>query len=210
MPRAPVLPLTDDAIEAAVQALRAGGTVVFPTDTVYGIGALPGDTAAAHRLFRARRLSPGGSLPVLLASADALGRVAAAVPAPARRLAAAFWPGPLTLVLRRAPGFRGGVAGDEDTVAVRVPAQDGTCRLIAAAGGALAVVAVSDRRPASVTALAASRLVGARVDLILDGGRCTGGVESSIVDCSRTPYRVLREAALTREALSRAALSRFG
>lgn len=209
MPQAPLVPA--DQIEAAVAKLRAGGIVVFPTDTVYGVGALPGDARAVARVFRAKRRPPEKALPVLIADADDLVKVAAAVPAAARRLAAAFWPGPLTLVLRRAPGFRGAGSAEDETVGVRIPNLEPARALIRAAGGALAVTSANlSGQPSPRTAQEAAAQIGRAVDLILDGGPCPGGVESSVVDCSRSPLRLLREGALSRDQLRRAALVRIG
>lgn len=209
MPPAPIV--SADQIDAAVEALRAGGIVVFPTDTVYGVGAMPGDARAVRKIYRAKRRPPDKALPVLIADEADLARVAAAVPAAARRLAQAFWPGPLTIVLRRAPGFRGAGLPEDETVAVRIPDLAAARALIRAAGGALAVTSANrSGEPSPRTAREAAAQIGRSVDLILDGGPCPGGVESSVVDCSRTPIRVLREAALSREQLSRAALTRMG
>lgn len=198
-----------DQIDAAVSVLQAGGIVVFPTDTVYGVGALPGREGAVRKVFRAKRRPAEKALPILIADEADLARVAAAVPAPARRMAEAFWPGPLTLVLRRAPGFRSSGLAEDDTVAVRIPAHEAARALIRAAGGALAVTSANlSGQPSPATAQEAAAQIGRGVDLILDGGPCPGGVESSVVDCSRLPPRLLREAALSRAQLTRAALAR--
>lgn len=208
MPPAPILPA--DQINAAVDVLRAGGIVVFPTDTVYGVGALAGNERAVRKIFRAKRRPPERALPVLIADETDLARVAAAVPAAARRLAQAFWPGPLTLVLRRAPGFRGVGLPEDDTVGVRIPDLDIARALIRAAGGALAVTSANiSGQPSPRTAQEAAAQIGRGVDLILDGGACPGGVESSVVDCSRSPVRLLREGALPRDRLMRAARVRI-
>jgi L-threonylcarbamoyladenylate synthase len=209
MPIAPIV--APDQIETAVAALRTGGIVVFPTDTVYGVGAMPGDAKAVAKIFRAKERPPEKALPVLIADLDDLARVAAAVPVAAKRLAKAYWPGPLTLVLRRAPGFRGAGLAEDDTVAVRIPAHDVARAVIRGAGGALAVTSANiSGRPSPSTAAEAARQIGRGVDLIIDGGECPGGVESSIVDCSRTPLRLLREGALSKDQLTRAALTRIG
>ena len=208
MPPAPILPA--DQLDAAVEVLRGGGIVVFPTDTVYGVGALPGNDRAVRKIFRAKRRPPEKALPVLIADEADLARVAAAVPPAARRLAQAFWPGPLTIVLRRAPGFRGAGLADDDTVGVRMPDLDAARALIRAAGGALAVTSANlSGKPSPRTAQEAAAQIGRGVDLILDGGPCPGGVESSVVDCSRSPYRLLREGALSRDQLTRAARTRI-
>jgi L-threonylcarbamoyladenylate synthase len=207
MASARVLPIDD--LDEAVALLRTGEVVAFPTDTVYGLGALPGDAAAVRRLFTAKRRPPEKAIPILLADVADLLKVAANVSPPARRLVEAFWPGPLTLVVRRSPAFRGGEAED-DTVAVRVPAYEPARELIRRVGGALAVTSANiSGRPAARTAEEVRRDLGRRIPLILDGGPTPGGTESSIVDCSRDPPRLVREAALARVELERAALTRI-
>lgn len=209
MPTAPIV--SADQVARAVDILRAGGIVVFPTDTVYGVGALPGDDRAVHKIFRAKRRPLEKALPLLLADEADLNRVAAAVPPAARRLSQHYWPGPLTLVMRRAPGFRGAGLADDETVAVRIPAHDTARALVRAAGGALAVTSANiSGKPSPVTAQEAAAQIGRGVDLILDGGACPGGVESSVVDCSRDLVRLLREGALKRADLTRVALVRIG
>jgi L-threonylcarbamoyladenylate synthase len=211
MPLAPVVPPDAEQIDAAVTLLRGGGIVVFPTDTVYGVGAMPGDEKAVQKIFRAKQRPPEKALPVLIADVDDLTRVAAAVPPAARRLAKAFWPGPLTLVLRRAPGFRGAGLAEDETVAIRIPNHEVARAVIRGAGGALAVTSANrSGAPSPPTAREAAAQIGRGVDLIIDGGPCPGGVESSIVDCSRTPIHLIREGALTRDQLTRAALTRIG
>ncbi len=184
--------------DRAIEALHAGGVVMVPTDTVYALAALPADSRALRRLLQARSAPEGTAPPLLLAAAELLPRYAAHNPPAARRLAAAFWPGPLTLVLRRAPGFRGGSAGEAETVTLRIPAHEPLRGLLAAAGGALAVIGI----PGAPTSRAARAALAVPPSLVIDGGTCPGG-ESSIVDCSRAPYRLLREGALARADLTR-------
>jgi L-threonylcarbamoyladenylate synthase len=148
-----------------------------------------------------------GPLPVLIAGPEDLTRVAAAVPPAARRMAAALWPGPLTIVLRRAPPLRG-IGAEDDIVAVRVPSLDITREIIERVGGVLIVAGAA--RPGYQppgTAGDALRRMGGVVDLVVDGGPCADGQPSSMVDCSGSRPRLLREGALSRARLSRAALA---
>lgn len=208
MSAARVLPV--DQLDEAVALLREGQVVVFPTDTVYGIGALPGDPAAVRRLFIAKQRPPEKAIPILVADLDSVLKVAANLSPPARRLAETFWPGPLTIVFRRSPAFRSAADPDDDTVAVRVPAHDAARELIRRCGGALAVTSANiSGEPPALTADEAADQLGARVPLILDGGQTPGGVASSIVDCSRDRPRMIRDGALTRAQLERAGLFRF-
>lgn len=203
-----VLPV--DELDEALALLRSGEVVAFPTDTVYGLGALPGDAAAMRKLFAAKRRPPEKAIPILLADTSDLLKVAANVSPPARRLVETFWPGPLTVVVRRSPSFWGAADPEDDTVAVRVPAYEPARELIRRAGGALAVTSANTSgKPALRTAQEVLRDIGRRIPLILDGGPTLGGTESSVVDCSRDQPRLLREAALSRAELERAARTRI-
>ena len=202
-----VLPV--DELEEAVALLRMGEVVAFPTDTVYGIGALPGDAAAVRKLFAVKQRPPEKAIPILLADAADLMKVAANVSPPARRLVEKLWPGPLTLVVRRSPAFRSAADPDADTVAVRVPDYVPAQALIRRAGGALAVTSANlSGSPAATTAAEVVKQLGRRLPLVLDGGPTPGGTESSVVDCSHDQPRLLREAALSRAQLEKVALTR--
>ena len=208
MPLAQVLPI--DRLDEAVTLLRAGEIVAFPTDTVYGLGAMPGDAAAVRRLFIAKRRPPEKAIPILIADLDDLLKVAANVSLPARRLVERHWPGPLTVVFRRSGAFRSAADPENETVAVRVPAYDPARELIRRAGGALAVTSANvSGRPAVGTADEVLKQIGRRVPLVLDGGPTPGGTESSVVDCSRDRPRLLREGALSKSILERAALMKI-
>lgn len=176
-----LLPATPENVARAAGILQAGGLVAFPTETVYGLGASACDPAAVARVFAAKGRPADHPLIVHLAAAEDLGRWAQAVPEAAWRLARAFWPGPLTLVLPRGAGVLAAVTGGQDSVALRVPAHPVAQDLLAAAGP---LVAPSANRFGRVSPTAAAHVLdelGAAVDLILDGGPCTVGVESTIV-----------------------------
>jgi L-threonylcarbamoyladenylate synthase len=201
--------LSLDQLDDAVALLRGGEIVAFPTDTVYGLGAMPGDERAVRRLFTAKRRPPEKAIPILIAEIDDLLKVAANVSPPARRLVEKLWPGPLTVVFRQAPSFRGAGGSENDTVAVRIPDYGPARELIRRAGGALAVTSANiSGRPAARTADEVLSQIGRRIPAVLDGGPTPGGTESTVVDCSRDRPVLLREAALSRAALERAALTR--
>jgi L-threonylcarbamoyladenylate synthase len=192
-------------LERAAEILRRGGLVAYPTDTVYGLAALPSHDAACTRLFEAKKRAPDQSMPLLIASPHDLALVAADVPAVARRLIGQFWPGGLTIVLAKAPTFRSlAVAGD--TVAVRVPDHPVPRELVrllrAPITGTSANIAGG---PEPVTADEVRSQLGEAVDLILDGGRCPGARPSTVIDCTVEPPRIVREGAISREELVRAA-----
>ncbi len=197
-----VFAASPDAIARAAAVVRSGGLVAFPTETVYGLGADAGDAAAVGRIFAAKGRPADHPLIVHLGSALAIDAWAVDVPRLARVFAERFWPGPLTLVLRRAAGVLDAVTGGQGTVGLRVPSHPVALALIAASGRALA--APSANRFGRVSPTTAQHVVddlGADVDLVLDGGACAVGVESTIVDLSGDAPAILRPGGLAREAL---------
>lgn len=195
-------------IEAAAQVLRAGGLVAFPTETVYGLGADAENTRAVERVFEVKGRPATHPLIVHLARADQLADWAQDVPAAAWLLAERFWPGPLTLVVRRSPRVPLAVTGGLETVALRVPAHPTALALLEAFGGGVA--APSANRFGSISPTTARHVreeLGDRVELVVDGGACHVGVESTIVDVTGAEPRILRPGGITREDLE-AALDR--
>lgn len=183
----------DPELAAAAALLRAGELVAFPTDTVYGVGAIAWDRAAVARLYTAKLRSADKAIPLLLADSADLDLVAAGVSPAARRLAERFWPGPLTLVVPRAAGVPDEVTAGGATVAVRVPDHPLARALIRLAGAPLATTSANlSGHPSPVTADEVAAQLAGRVALILDGGRCPGGVPSTLVDATGTPPRILR------------------
>ena len=181
------------AITAAVAVLRAGGLVAFPTETVYGLGADASNPAAVKKIYAAKGRPRNHPLIVHLASAAALPGWAREVPDAANALAQRYWPGPLTLILKRADSVSDLVTGGQDTVALRVPAHPVAQALLAAFGGGIA--APSANRYGRVSATTAAHVrseLGAAVDCVLDGGACDVGIESTIVDLSGAQPTLLR------------------
>jgi L-threonylcarbamoyladenylate synthase len=198
-----VLPAGDPAAVAeGARLLRRGGLVAFPTETVYGLGADAFDARAVARIFEVKARPSFDPLIVHLADRADLGRVAATIPPGAERLAERFWPGPLTLVVRRRPELPEIVTAGLDTVGVRVPAHEAARGLIRAAGTPVAAPSANPFGYVSpTTALHVDELLGAAVDLILDGGPCRVGVESTIVSLAAEPPSLLRPGGVPREAL---------
>lgn len=200
-----ILPSTDRAcLEEAVRVLRAGGLVCYPTDTVYGIGAAAGDDAAVRRLFAVKGRSPGKPLPLLLSDAADAAWVAEVTPL-ARTLAARFWPGALTIVMRKAPSYRSLALAGGETAALRVPDHDLVRGIIRALGEP--VTGTSANRAGAPAPVAAAEVVfqlGEMVELIIDGGRLRGRAESTVVDITQEEPRILREGALSRSEVERA------
>jgi L-threonylcarbamoyladenylate synthase len=195
-----LLPASPAAIERAAMLIRAGRLVAFPTETVYGLGARADDAAAVLSIFAAKGRPAGNPLIAHVADVAAARALSADWPEAADRLAAAFWPGPLTLVVRRREG-QGGVVAEAaaggPTAALRVPEHPVALALLRAAG--VPVAAPSANRSTEISPTTAAHVVkslGARVDLVLDGGPTGYGIESSIVDVSRTPPVLLRHGAI--------------
>ncbi|MER7199561.1 threonylcarbamoyl-AMP synthase [Streptomyces sp. CB01635] len=189
-------------IEKAAGVLRAGGLVALPTETVYGLGANAEDPAAVARIFQVKGRPPTHPLIVHISAAEQLDDWVQEVPATARLLAEHFWPGPLTLVLRRGPRVPLEATGGLETVAVRVPDHPVALALLSAFGGG--VTAPSANRFGSVSPTTVDHVraeLGDEVDFVLDGGPCEVGVESTIVDATGDAPSILRPGGVTREDL---------
>ncbi|HEY7922278.1 MAG: L-threonylcarbamoyladenylate synthase [Burkholderiales bacterium] len=197
-----IRPATDlIALADAAAVLQRGGLVAFPTETVYGLGADAFDARAVARVFEVKARPSFDPLIVHLAEAASLDWVAVADDARIEALAARFWPGPLTLVLRRRPELPDIVTAGLDTVGVRVPAHPAARALIAAAGTPLAAPSANPFGYVSPTTAAhVAELLGDAVELVLDGGPCRVGLESTILSLAGDPV-ILRPGGLPREAL---------
>ena len=183
----------------AVDVLRGGGLVAFPTETVYGLGADASSAAAVRRLFAVKRRPADHPVIVHLGDPALLPEWASHVPDAAAGLARACWPGPLTVVVRRAARVPDAVTGGRDTVGLRVPDQPLALELLRAFGGGVA--APSANRFGRVSPTTADHVradLGDDVDLVLDGGPCRVGVESTIVDCTGPSPAILREGGVPR------------
>jgi L-threonylcarbamoyladenylate synthase len=173
---------TAAAIAGAVDHLRAGRLVAFPTETVYGLGADAGNPDAVRRIFAAKGRPADHPVIVHLYDTAELGRWARSVPDGARKLAATFWPGPLTLILPRAPDVADVVTGGQDSVGLRVPAHPVARALLRAFGGGIAAPSANRfGRISPTTAQHVADDLGDAVAQILDGGACAVGIESTIV-----------------------------
>ncbi len=195
-------------LERAADILRDGGLVAYPTDTVYGLAVLPTDDEAVRRLFEAKKRPLDRAVPLLIASPADLARVTGDVPEVARSLIHAFWPGALTIVLAKAATFPSIAVGD--TVALRVPDHAVPRELVRLLGEPITGTSANVSGEAEpLTADDARSQLGDAVDLVIDGGTCTGGRPSTVVDCTVRPPRVVREGAISRGELTRAAGAKF-
>jgi L-threonylcarbamoyladenylate synthase len=177
--------LLPEQVARAVATLRRGGLVAFPTETVYGLGADASNDAAVAKIYSVKGRPAGHPLIVHVGDSAQLPRWARDIPESARRLAQRFWPGPLTLVLKRSAEVHGCVTGGQDTIGLRVPRHPLALELLRAFGGGIAAPSANKfGRISPTTAEHVRRDLGDEVDLILDGGPCEVGIESTIVDLS--------------------------
>ncbi len=198
------------AIERAAQRLADGLLVAFPTETVYGLGARADDDAAVARIFAAKGRPSDHPLIVHVHHRDAALAFAAALPPVAQRLMEKFWPGPLTVIVPRQDGMGAAAAGGQNTIGLRCPDHPTALALLRAAAelGVLGVAAPSANRFGRISPTRAEHVLGEFADealWVLDGGPCSVGIESAIVDCSRAHPVLLRPGCLTRDALQAAA-----
>jgi L-threonylcarbamoyladenylate synthase len=192
-------------VQRAAAILRRGGLVAFPTETVYGLGANASSHAAVARLYAAKRRPADHPVIVHFASAEAAFEWARGIPQAARKLAARFWPGPLTMILKRSPKAGDFVTGGQDTVGLRVPAHAIAHDMLATFGGGVAAPSANRFGQVSPTTAAHVREdLGEDVDLVLDGGPSAVGIESTIVDLSGARPVLLRPGHVSAAALEEA------
>jgi len=201
MPRAiPIIrvePHERRAPRRALEVLRRGGVVAYPTDTVYGVGCRIDDDAAVRRVYALKGRAPAEPLPVLLADPLQLDEYGTQISAAARRLAALHWPGPLTIVVRRSARIPARVVGGGDTVGLRVPGHPLPRALVRELGVPIVGTSANTHgAPAPVTAQLVVFDLGDRVDLVIDGGRVPLGRESTVVNASVDPPRLVRQGAV--------------
>ena len=192
-------------LEQAAALIKSGGLVAIPTETVYGLGANGLDAAAVEKIFLAKGRPQDNPLILHLASPDALPLYCREIPETAWRLAELFWPGPLTMVLPVADCVPKQTVAGHDTVAVRCPANEATREIIRLAGVPVAAPSANlSGKPSTTTAAHVLHDMDGRIDAIVDGGPCRVGVESTIVDLTEDPPRLLRPGGVTPEQLREA------
>lgn len=185
------------AAESAARTLAAGGVVAFPTDTVYGLAARADDDRAVSRLFEAKRRRDDNPLPILIAGPERLADAAAAVPQAARKLAAHYWPGPLTIVVPRATHISHLVTAGRDSVGLRVPNHPVALAVLGRCEFLVAVTSANlSGQPPAREAEEVRRDLSGKIDLILDAGRCPGGVPSTVVDLTGPRPKAVRPGAV--------------
>jgi len=193
------------AVAKAAAALANGEAVVFPTDTVYGIGVAAGEGRVPDLLFELKRRDRSQTIPWLVASPDDLARFGRDVPACARNLAERFWPGPLTLVVRASDAVPSPFAGGDGTIALRMPDSPVSLALMDALGAPLAATSANiHARPAVNDSAALDPELASLVPIVLAGGVIEGGLPSTIVSCSGRTPTVLREGSITSSQIAAA------
>ena len=194
----------EDKISAAAKILREGGLVAIPTETVYGLGADGTNPDAVRRIFEVKGRPQDNPLILHVTGAQWLPRYCADIPPVAYTLARKFWPGPLTMILKRQPTVPNETTAGLDTVGVRCPNHPVTLAIIREAGMAIAAPSANTSgRPSCTTARDVIEDVGGKVDMIVDGGPCAVGVESTVLDLTREPPRLLRPGGLPVEDIER-------
>ncbi len=188
------------ALELALAALRGGGLVAFPTDTVYGLAADLLQPQAIARLYDVKGRDTAKAIAVLVGGLEQVEQVTTGLTAPAAWLAARFWPGALTLVLPKRPGLPENLS-PLPTVGVRMPDHPFALALLRAAGPLAVTSANLSGQASPQTAEEVLAQLEGRIELLLDGGACPGGVASTVVDCAGVELRILRQGAISSEEI---------
>ena len=192
--------VSSNAISLALDILISGGLVAFPTDTVYGVGALAFDGKAIESIYVAKDRPIEKAIPILIADMEDMEKVGMDIPQTAYKLAARFWPGPLTCVIPKQPTLPEAVSATS-TVGVRVPDHEVARALLRAAGPMAVTSANISGAQSPSTAEEVYAQLNERIPLIIDGGTTPGGVPSTVVDCSTSELKILREGPISIEEL---------
>ncbi|MEJ2738664.1 MAG: L-threonylcarbamoyladenylate synthase [Dehalococcoidia bacterium] len=193
----------DDRITEAAGIIKAGGLVAFPTDTVYGLGVNPFNREAVERIYLVKQRPGNLPLPVLLPDRNEVYSVASEISPAALSLMERFWPGGLTIILHKSAGFPDYATAKSVTIAVRVPDHIVPVMLMKKAG--VPVIGTSanlSNLPSALTAQEVQKQLGGKVDLIVDGGKCPGGIESTLVDMTGPEPVIIREGAVSGEEIN--------
>ena len=189
-----------ESIQRALEVLHKGGLVSFPTDTVYGLGALAFDGEAVESIYLAKDRPIEKAIPVLIGDDTDLEKVSDDISDVTRKLASQFWPGPLTVIVPKRPTLPESVSAT-NTIGVRIPDHPVARELLRAAGPMAVTSANISGQPSPATAQEVFDQLNGRIELIIDGGRTPGGIPSTLVDCSESEIKVLREGPITLEQI---------
>ena len=199
-----LLKVNEESVALGARLIREGELVGFPTETVYGLGANALDARAVAKIFEAKGRPQDNTVITHVACVEEIPPLVRAIPVAARKLMEAFWPGPMTLILPKADCIPDAVSAGLDTVGIRLPANADARRLIRAAGCPIAAPSANrSGRPSPTTALHVLEDMDGRIPLILDGGACQVGVESSVIDATGEVPVILRPGGITPEMVER-------
>lgn len=187
----------------AAKVLKDGGIVAFPTDTVYGLGAVYTDTEAVSSIFRAKGRDEGKPLSILVSDIMQVGRVVSDISNDAMKLMTAFWPGALTIILKKNETVPDRVSAGGGTVGVRMPENECARTLIALAGSPIAAPSANTSgKRSSVTAEDVREDLDGKINMVIDGGACSIGLASTVLDMSGEELKILREGVITEEMIA--------
>lgn len=196
------IPLTNHQLDDTVTILRNGGVVAYPTDTLYGLGASSLSTEGLDKLFKIKGRPSHMAVPVFLSNHEELEEVAKEIPELARILGAHFWPGALTLVLLKKDWIPDIIAGGQPTIGVRIPDHPLPRALVRKLGAPITATSANlSGQPPARNIQEVNLQLGPALDLIIDGGPSSVGYPSTVVDCSRPKPFIVREGAISREAI---------
>lgn len=204
-----IVKATRENIELAARLIKSGGVVIYPTDTVYGVGCDPFNVTAVRRLIEDVKSRERKPLPVLACSLKHAEKIAHLTDN-AIKLANKFWPGPLTIVLKKKKSLPDIVTQGKDSVGIRIPDHDVALKLTELSGGLLIGTSANiSGKPPAKTVEEAYMQIGDRVDLLLNGGKCAIGVSSTVVDLTHTKPVIIREGPLNRDLIALALRDRY-
>ncbi len=194
--------IDETQIRRAGDILKEGGLVAFPTETVYGLGGNALDAQASAKIYAAKGRPSDNPLIIHIADWDAIYKIASEIPAEAKKLADAFWPGPLTMILKKSDAVPMATTGGLDTVAIRMPSNEVARALIRAGGGYVAAPSANTSgRPSPTCAAHVAQDLGEKIEMIIDGGNANIGLESTIVDLTEGKPTILRPGYINQEML---------
>ena len=197
-----ILPDNNETRLLAISQLELGSVIAYPTDTVYGLGVDTLNSQSVVRLFEIKKRDIGIAVPVLIGSMDQLLNVATDIPYEAYKLAEKFWPGPLTMILKKNPQIPEQVTAGESTIAVRIPNHPCALQLsLAFEAGIIGTSANIHGEPSTLNASEVNQQIGMHIDLILDGGHARSDQSSTIINLVDKNFPVLREGAIQRSVL---------
>jgi L-threonylcarbamoyladenylate synthase len=196
-PQAKITPSLLWQVKKAAGVMRSGGSVAYPTDTVYGLGADVSNDVAVIKVFTAKKRPLSMPLPILIAETSQLSELVGDIPAAAKILIDKYWPGGLTIIFDKAPAFHSLALAGISKIAIRLPAHPITLRLIQELGRPIVGTSANlHNSPAALTSAEVNKQLGEVVDFIIDGGPCPGGIESTIVDITVNPPVILRKGSI--------------